>query len=401
MENRNIKVLRITNRFNLGGPTYNVAYLSKYLDAPYETKLIGGMKDESEASSEYILDQIGVEREVITEMRRSINPFQDIIAYRKIRSIIREYKPDIVHTHAAKSGTLGRLAAIHEKVPIVLHTFHGHVFHSYFGTFKTSIFKTIERWLAKNSSGVVCISDEQAREISEEHRICERKKTRVIPLGFNLDRFTTDQDQKRKKFRSIYNLNESDIAIGIVGRLVPIKNHALFVDMIQEIMKQTEGKKCRFFIIGDGESRESIEQYCTEKGIGFTQNKAPEADHPLCFTSWIKEVDEVYAGLDIVCLTSNNEGTPVSLIEALAASKPVVSTRVGGIEDIVENGNSGLLSEPGDRVAFSENVLNLIKRSDLRQSFGEKGKTSVLEKYSYKRLVKDMKVFYDQLISER
>ncbi|HEY6162907.1 MAG TPA: glycosyltransferase, partial [Bacteroidia bacterium] len=130
------RVLRIINRFNLGGPTYNAVYLTRYMPPGYETLLIGGMKDESEESSEFIARDLGIEPVIISSMKRSINPFDDLKAYNEIKKIIREFRPDIVHTHAAKAGALGRRAAFACKVPVTVHTFHGHVFHSYFGKAK-------------------------------------------------------------------------------------------------------------------------------------------------------------------------------------------------------------------------------------------------------------------------
>ena len=159
------RVLRIINRFNLGGPTFNAAYLTKYLQPEFETKLIGGLKDESEDNSEFIVQDLGLEYLIVENMRRSINIRKDWKAYQQIVEIIKSFKPDIVHTHASKAGFLGRLAAIQEKVPVIVHTFHGHVFHSYFGKFKSYVYKLIERYLAKRSSMIIAISDEQKREL--------------------------------------------------------------------------------------------------------------------------------------------------------------------------------------------------------------------------------------------
>ena len=222
------KILRIINRFNLGGPTYNAAYLTKYLESDYETLLVGGQHDESEKSSMHILEGLDLKPIIIPEMQRSINLHKDQIAYRKIQNIIKEFKPDIVHTHAAKAGTLGRRAAYKLGVKQIYHTFHGHVFHSYFGSFKTKIFKEIERNLAKKTTKIIAISDIQKRELSKIHRICPEEKIEVIPLGFDLKRFSTNKDSKRKEFRKKWNIKENEIAIGIIGRLVPIKNHFFF-----------------------------------------------------------------------------------------------------------------------------------------------------------------------------
>ena len=395
--NRKIKVLRIINRFNIGGPTYNAAYLTKYIDERFETLLVGGAKDESEASSEYILQQLGLHPTIIRDMQRSIG-LSDVSAYRQIDKIIKDYRPDIVHTHASKSGFLGRLAAYNNRVPIILHTFHGHVFHSYFGSLKTSFYKGLERWLAKKSTKIIAISNEQKRELVNDHAICTCEKMEVIPLGFDLSRFAEDKDIKRKDFRSKYQLSDTDIAVVIVGRLVPIKNHQMFLDAAEIIIK-SRYSNVRFFIVGDGESRDDIELSLNEKGIGFTQNMPASFEQPICLTSWIKNVDWVYAGCDIVCLTSLNEGTPVSLIEAQAASKPIVSTRVGGIEDIVLEGQSAFLSQKSDVQTFADNIITLIENKKTRLAMGSSGKENAVDKFNYTRLVADVSSLYTTLLN--
>lgn len=387
------KVLRIINRFNLGGPTYNVSYLTKYMAPEYETLLIGGEKDESEASSDFIVNSLDLHPQIIAGMRRSINPMNDYRSYREIRKIIREFKPDIVHTHASKAGALGRLAAIHEKVPVIVHTFHGHVFHSYFGALKTSVFKFIERYLAKRSSAIVAISEEQKRELTVTHRICDTQKTHVIPLGFDLDRFAQNKENKRKNFRAKWGIGENEIVVSIVGRLVPVKNHKMFLDAISQLLNE-ERLKFRALIVGDGELRSELERYAVEKKIPFG-NKAGSA--PLIFTSWIKEVDEVLAASDIAALTSWNEGTPVSLIEAHAASCPVVTTNVGGVESIVKHGETGFLCNPGDVIAFSEAVKTLITDEKRRNEMAAAGSMRVMKQFHYKRLVNDMRALYEHL----
>ena len=389
------KVLRIINRFNLGGPTYNAAYLSKYLDPKYETLLIGGQKDESEGSSEYIVKNLGLEPIIIPEMRREISPKNDYIAYKKIKKIIAEFKPDIVHTHASKAGTLGRLAAFQSNVPVVVHTFHGHVFHSYFGKLKTTFYKNIERYLAKKSTRIIAISEKQKEELSAEHAICGAHKIDVIPLGFDLNRFTENQEEKRKSFRSLYNINDQEIAIAIVGRLVPVKNHRFFLDAVQNIAAK-EKLPIRVFIVGDGELKEELIEYTKQLGLDYSLT--PEKRATVHFTSWIKEVDVVYAGVDIAALTSFNEGTPVSLIEAQAASKPIVSTRVGGIENIVLENKTALLSDSGDLTTFVSNLKSLIINAESLTKFGEEGKQFALTKFSYQRLCSDVSTLYDKLL---
>ncbi|MBI2268739.1 MAG: glycosyltransferase family 4 protein [Bacteroidetes bacterium] len=391
------KVLRIINRFNLGGPTYNVAYLTKYLAPEFETLLIGGMKDESEASSDYIVKKLGIDPVIIPSMKRSINPFNDFVAYRELKKIIKDFKPDIVHTHAAKAGTLGRLAAFSCNVPVVVHTFHGHVFHSYFGSFRTTIFKAIERQLARCTTAIIAISDKQKDELANLHKIAPAEKIKVIPLGFDLDRFRENGEQKRTSFRKQYNIDDDEIAVGIIGRLVPVKNHKLFLQAIQYVLNNTT-KKVRAFIIGDGEEKPAIIEQAKTLKLKYFEGSQSSSKAALTFTSWIMDVDWALAGLDILCLTSFNEGTPVSLIEAQAAGKPIVSTNVGGIENIVLEGQTALLAGVEEPEKYCDQLLKLVENDNLRQQFSLKGWNFVKEKFHYTRLISEMQTLYHTLL---
>jgi glycosyltransferase involved in cell wall biosynthesis len=393
------RVLRIINRLNLGGPTYNVAYLTKHLAPEFETLLVSGMIDESEASSEFIIEKLGIEPRYISEMYRELNPLKDRAAYDKIRSIIREFKPDIVHTHAAKAGAVGRLAAYHEKVPVILHTFHGHVFHSYFSPLKTRVFLEIERYLAKRSTGIVAISHIQKKELSEEFKIAAPGKFEVINLGFDLDRFAENTEEKRRNFRTRWGIEDHEIAVGIIGRLVPVKNHHLFLDAVKQLLERSQ-KPLKIFIIGDGEQSEEIKAYAQSLQIPYDTPESSSYKAPLVFTSWIKEVDIACAGLDLICLTSNNEGTPVSLIEAQAAGKAIVTTDTGGIRDIVKVGESALISAPRDVQGFANNLIRLVENDDEREAFSRKGRDFVFQQFSYHRLVDDMARYYRHLLKK-
>ena len=390
------KVLRILNRFNVGGPTYNATYLTKFLSNEYETKLIGGNKDESEASSLYMAHNLGLEPEVIFEMRRSMNPIQDWKAYQEIKKIIKEFNPDIVHTHASKAGAIGRLAAISCKVPVIVHTFHGHVFHGYFNPIITRIYKTVERYLAKKSDAIIAISELQKNELTHIHKIAPAEKISVIPLGFDLDQFTENSEAKRESFRSQFGINEGELAIGIIGRLVPIKNHQLFIKAAKHVQEKSTSP-VRFVIIGDGESKAEIQEQCKAADLSYEENQSSGAN--VIFTSWIKEIDWALAGLDIVCLTSLNEGTPVSLIEAQAAGKPIVTTEVGGIKNVVIPNKSALLSPIENERLFVENLLKLVENQELRKEMSGCGRTMVLDKFSYRVLVKNMEGLYSSLMT--
>ncbi len=383
----------------MGGPTYNAAYLTKYLPEEYETLLIGGDKEESEDSSQHILDDLGIDPVIIPEMRRAIRFGNDYAAYKKIKQIIEEFKPDIVHTHASKAGTLGRMAAFSCNVPAVVHTFHGHVFHSYFSKAKTTIFKRIEKKLAEKSSAIVAISDIQKQELGEIHKIAPLDKIEVIPLGFDLQRFQVDLDKKRAVFRTEYQIEDDEIAIGIIGRLVPIKNHRLFLQGLKYVLENTN-KKVRAFVVGDGESRDEILAFANELNIEFSQSNIEFKKAPLTFTSWIKNIDVVNAGMDIIALSSLNEGTPVSLIEAQAANNPIISTNVGGIENVVLQNKTGLLSEIEDVENFGKNLLELVENDEKRIAMQKEGWNHVKDQFSYKRLVNDVDALYKKLLNK-
>lgn len=380
-----MKILRIVNRFNLGGPTYNAGYLTKYLG---ETRLIGGSPLSEEAHSGFILDKIGVTYEELPEMSRAVNPLQDLRAFLKIRRIIREFRPDIVHTHAAKAGLLGRLAARMEGVPVIVHTYHGHVFSGYFGAFKSGLIKSVERWLAHRSDAIVTISQEQFRDIVEVHRICAHNRAHIIPLGFDLSRFATDQETKRKKFRQQFDIPSDALTVGIVGRFAPVKNHGLFFESIRLLM--SEGIAFKAVVIGDGHDADHWKQW--------VKTHLGERASDVIFTSWIQDMDEAMAGLDCVVLTSLNEGTPVSLIEAQAASRPVVTTPVGGVRDCMVDGMSGVVSSSMEAVDVAAALRPLLLDAEMRQRMGEAGRQFVMERFSHERLVRDMQVLYDALL---
>lgn len=387
------KVLRILNRFNVGGPTYNAAYLTKYLSKEYETKLIGGIKEDAEASSEYILKNLDIQYEIIPEIRRGINLINDYKAFRKVVKIIRAEKPQIVHTHASKAGMIGRTAAFYCGVPYVYHTFHGHVFHSYFGKCKTRFFITIEQFLAKKTTKIIAISEKQKYELGTVYKICNPDKIEVVPLGFDLNKYSENTEEKRAAFRSQYSIANDEIAIGIVGRLAPIKNHTLFIDAIDFCIKQLPNKKIRAFIIGDGELNEQLQNYCISKNISISTLSNQTVNASVTFTSWIQDVDVAYAGLDVVALTSLNEGTPVSIIEAQAAGKPIVATNVGGIDDIVSEGITALLSDLSFD-DFSQKLKKLIDDDTLRNTMSENSKKLGTERFSYQRLCRDIERIY-------
>lgn len=389
---KRIKVLRVINRFNIGGPTYNATFLTRFMDERFETLLVGGLPDIGESDSLYIPENYGVKPFLIEEMVRVPSLSSDRRAYLKLKEIILEFKPDVVHTHASKAGALGRRAAFSCGVPVVVHTFHGHVFHSYFGWAKTQIFKNIERNLARKTDAIIAISERQGRELIEDHRICGQEKLQMIPLGFDLEDFHRKAVDHRSEMRMNFNLAEGDVAIGIIGRLAPIKNHDFFFDVIENVVKRTS-KKIRIFVVGDGTEREYLEKRA-EVING-------QCNNTVLFTSWVKDIGKFNSAMDIICLTSKNEGTPVSLIEAQAANIPVISTNVGGVRDVVSEGVTGYIVEPGDQKTFENRLLELIEDEKKRQTMSQNGWNFVRDKFHYTRLVKNMEVLYLDLLKKK
>jgi|TARA_B110000285_G_C15049788_1_gene576335 glycosyltransferase involved in cell wall biosynthesis len=387
---KKIKILRIINRFNIGGPTYNATFLTKFMSDEFETLLIGGLPEENEANSLHILKAYGVEPLLIPELKREPNLKSDRLALKKIKTIIQEFKPDIVHTHASKAGAIGRKAAFSCNVPVVLHTFHGHVFHSYFGKIKTSIFKNIERYLAKRSTGIIAISSLQKNELCEEHKITTSKKIEVIPLGFDLQKFQDNYPENRIDVRKEHDISEDTIAICITGRLAPVKDHFFFLDVIEELVTLTD-RKIKIFIVGDGELRTEI-----NTRVGLLQKKGVN----IVMTSWVFDISRFNAGMDIMCLTSKNEGTPVSLIEAQASNLPVISTDVGGVSDIVSQNETGFIISRKDKREFVKKLKTLVEDDELRNKMKTKGWEHVHLKFSYKRLASDMESYYKKLLNQ-
>ena len=389
-KNRKIKVLRIINRFNIGGPIYNAVLLSAFMPEEYETLLIGGMPEENEANSLYIAEKYGVSPVLISEMQREPNLMNDNKALKKIKEIIRTFQPDIVHTHASKAGALGRKAAFDCGVPIVIHTFHGHIFHSYFSWWKTSLYQLIERRLSKKTTGIIAISAIQKNELSLKYKICHPSKIKIIPLGFDLSPFNENLKEKREHTRNSYALEGSDIAVAIIGRLVAIKNHQMFLDIIDKVNQKTS-KKVVYFIVGDGEESLTIQESIKplkEKGMDIRM------------TSWIKDIATFNAGMDIICLTSKNEGTPVSLIEAQAAGIPIIATNVGGIKDIILEDKTGYIVDKDDIDGFAEKLWELIENENKRQLMSQNGWSFVQEKFQYPNLIKNMDEYYKSLLKE-
>ncbi len=389
VEIRPIRVLRIINRFNVGGPVYNVTYLTKYLPESYETLLIGGCATQSEQDASYILNDHGIQAKVLPSMSRSVRFFNDLKTFFILIKLIRTFKPDIVHTHASKAGVLGRIAAKTMGVRVIVHTYHGHVFHGYFNPTITKSILFIERILGKISTKIITISTAQQQDIVTKYRIVPSEKAVVIPLGFDLSRFEKSAIN-RTTLRKQMNLTASKTAVAIVGRIAPIKNHRLFIDAAAATYKNYP-EEFVFFVVGDGELRNELHEY-----ISTTY---PWLCSSVIFTSWIADMTLFYPAMDVVCLTSINEGTPVSLIEAQASGIPVISTNVGGVKDVINPNESGIILNEHSAEELSKRLIELHLNSELRRKMSQNARNFVKERYTYHRLVADVDGLYKTLLS--
>jgi glycosyltransferase involved in cell wall biosynthesis len=387
-----VKVLRIIARLNIGGPAIHAVLLTAGLDKErFDSSLAYGSTEPGEGDMSYLADESWVKRFFVPELGRSINPLADLTAFVKVYSIMKRERPHIVHTHTAKAGTIGRLAAVFAGVPAKVHTFHGHVFYGYFNKFAAAYFLFIERVLACFTDRIVAISQRQKDELLNKYRVGSIEKYRVVNLGLDLERFK-NIEAKEGSFRRRFNFKKDDILVGIIGRLVPIKNHRMFIRAAKQLKKHLDAElfdKVKFVIVGDGPEREALCAYAVSEGAGSN----------IVFTGWARDIDEAYADIDIVALTSRNEGTPVSLIEAFASGKPVVATDVGGVRDVV--GEIGAIVDKDDDAAFAQCLSELIMSGERRSEIGRKGRESVIEKFSKDRLISDTEKLYEELLTEK
>jgi glycosyltransferase involved in cell wall biosynthesis len=377
-----IRVLRAITRLNIGGPAIHAILLTRGLNdgVEFTSTLVAG------TTSSYEGDMLDLARDkqvtpvLMPELGREISPFDDLRALARMVQVVREVRPDVMHTHMAKAGTVGRLAARICGVPLVVHTYHGHVFHSYFSPTKTRLFLTIERTLGRATTRIIVVGEGQRNEIAS-YGIAPREKLVPIRLGLELDQFL-DAERFRGELRAALHVPATTPLIGIVARLVPIKAHEVFLLAATRIAKAVP--EARFLVVGDGERRTELEDMASKLGLG----------QAVQFLGWRRDLARVYADLDVVVLTSRNEGSPVALIEALASARAVVATSVGGVTDVVIDRETGMTVRPGDAAAVAQAVIELLADEGLRTRLAEAGRRHVYPRYDSSRLVEDVRQLY-------
>jgi glycosyltransferase involved in cell wall biosynthesis len=378
---RPIRVVRIITRLNIGGPAHNAILLTQALnDGVFGSTLVAGTTAPREGDFGDLAAAKGVEPIILPELGRELDPLADTIALAKLVRLLGRLRPDVVHTHMAKAGTVGRLAARLCRVPLVVHTYHGHVFHSYFGPRKTRLFLAIERALGRLTDRVVVVGEGQREEIAG-YGVVPRRKLVPIPLGLELEQYL-GADAYRGQLRRELGIAESAPIVGIVARLVPIKAHADFLRAAVSIRSALPD--ARFLIVGDGQRRAELERLVDALGLRAG----------VSFLGWRRDMPRVYADLDVVALTSLNEGSPVAIIEALAAARPVVATAVGGVPEVVVDGETGLAVPPGRPPELASAVLALLRDPARADRLGLAGRRHVYPRYDARRLIDDVRQLY-------
>jgi glycosyltransferase involved in cell wall biosynthesis len=389
---RPVKVLRVIARLNVGGPALHVAYLTAGLaERGYDTTLVAGTLGRGEESMEFVAEAKGVKIEVIDELHRNITPFRDARAVLRLADLIRRERPTILHTHTAKAGAVGRVAALlagRARPPIVVHTFHGHVLRGYFNPVVTFGFRTLERVLARMTTKLVAVSPE-VRDDLVRLGVAPASKFAVIRLGIELDQRVGSVNGARAETRRVLGLSGDPFVVGWVGRMTAVKRTDLVVRAFRALVDR--GIDARLLLVGDGPDRDGLERLAHDLGV----------IKRCLFLGYQEDVARFYDAIDVLLLPSVNEGTPVSVIEALAAERPAVATRVGGTPDVIRDGVDGFLVDSDDPDELAARLAELAGDAPRRAAMGEAGRKRVLERYAVDRLVDDVDRLYRELLAER
>ena len=386
-----IRVLRVIARLNMGGPAIHVTNLAAGLETRgYHTTLVAGSLAWGEDSMAFLAERLGVSVVSVPEIQREISVLHDLRSVRRIASIVREERPHILHTHTAKAGAIARAAALlaaDARPPVVLHTFHGHVLKGYFKPGRTAVFREVERSLARAADVLVAVSPE-VRDDLVELGVAPREKFAVVRLGIPLAERLDDATAERD-YRRLYGISPGAFVVGWVGRMTGVKATGAVLEIVRAT--RDRGVDAVLCMVGDGPDRDRLEQLARDLGIA----------RQCFFTGYQSEIAGYYRLFDAFVLPSVNEGTPVSAIEALASGTPVVANRVGGVPDVVRDGEDGFLVEAGDVEGAARRLADLAADPALRARLGASGRARVLERYSVARLVDDVDRLYRALLESK
>jgi glycosyltransferase involved in cell wall biosynthesis len=382
------RAVELISRLSVGGSVLQAINTAAFLrDLGWDTVLLHGEPGPGEGSMQAIADQLGVERVVLPAMTRELGR-HDARSLAECRRELVRLRPDVVHTHAAKAGAVGRVAARLARAPAVVHTFHGHVLRGYFGPRKERAFRLIERGLARACDRIVAVSDEVRDDLVELH-VASAAKIDVIPVGFDMRRLSVPPERHaelRGALRRELGLPDDALVVTFVGRVVPIKRADRFLAAALEL----RDSGAQFVVVGDGEALADVRSSDAARTLG---------DRVL-FTGYRADVAAIYHASDVVVLTSDNEGTPVSLIEAAACGVPVVGTDVGGVRSVVQDGVTGYVVPP-DASLVAARIATLLEDGPLRARLGAAGRERVQARYAAERLAADHDRLYRELLAQR
>ncbi|HET9317516.1 MAG TPA: glycosyltransferase [Vicinamibacteria bacterium] len=382
-----IRLVRIFSRLNVGGPSLHVIHLAVGL-APlgYETRLVIGRESAREGSLLDLALARGVDVVPLPGLGRDVRLLGDLRALFGLWRLLRRVRPHVVHTHTAKAGVVGRLAAFAARVPVVVHTYHGHVLRGYFGRGATALIRAIERTLGAWSSALVTVS-ESVRDDLEALGVAPGSRFRVVPLGLDLDGLAGELPRGALREQAAFAADAP--LVGLVGRLAPIKDAPTFLRAARTLVRRRP--EMRFSVVGDGEERAALESEARALGLS----------HAVFFHGWRRDLPAVYGDLDVVVNCSRNEGTPVALIEALAACRPVVATAVGGTPDLLARGAFGTLVPPQDPDALADGIERTLIDPDAARARAEAGRAHVQAHHGVPRLLSDLDGLYRELLAAR
>jgi glycosyltransferase involved in cell wall biosynthesis len=386
------KVLRAIARLNMGGPALHVSYLSAGLrERGYETILVAGSVSQGEQSMAYVADGLGVPVVTIPHLHREISPVRDLLATIRLARMMRAERPVILHTHTAKAGAVGRAAALlagRSRPPIIVHTFHGHVLRGYFGRFWTGVFRRLERMLARITDALVAVSPEVRDELVA-FGVAPASKFRVIRLGIELDARVAQAGAARAETRRVMGIGDDRFVVGWIGRMTAVKRTDVVLEAFRRLKEQ--GVDTVLCMVGDGPDRTSVEEQAGRLGIM----------RECLFPGYQEDVGPFFAAFDVFVLPSGNEGTPVTAIEALASGCPVVATRVGGVPDVVTDGEDGFLVASGDVEQLAARLAELANDPELRARMGAAGRGRMQTRYAVSRLIDDVDRLYRDLLERK
>jgi glycosyltransferase involved in cell wall biosynthesis len=375
------RILRATTRLNIGGPARQAIFLTDELrHRGFDTRLVWGSSGVNEGT---ITPPARVPNTFVPWLGRELRPLDDLRAAMALAGIVRRWHPDIVHTHLAKAGALGRAVAVRAHVPVIVHTFHGHVLQDYFSSLKTAAFAKVERALAARTDALIAVAP-WVRDELLAMGIGTEDRWHVIPVGVDLTPLLEDRPALSQA-RAILDLPDRGPVVGIVGRLAPVKDHRTFLRAAVQI--STEYPDATFVVAGDGPDRAALHD----------EARAVLGDR-VRFLGWVNDLPSLYAACDVVTLTSRMEGTPVALIEAAAAGRPVVATDVGGVAEVVRDGSTGFTVPAGDDAAVAAAVLSLLRDPDRARAMGEAGAAHVRARFSRDRMANDLTALYGELL---